>query len=368
MKKVAYVPHVIDSQEPPPQSNGYGAKRASAVPQVITRRASEISPEPIAWLWKHWIARGKLHILAGVPETGKTTIALSYAAIVSSGGEWPDDTRATVGSVLIWTAEDDADDTLVPPLMRMGADLDRIHFIEEARPPGAKSRPFNPATDMPALVERAKAIGDVALLILDPVVAAMPMTRNSHNNAESRNGMQPVVDFAKASDIAVIGIGHLTKGTAGKDPLERINGSGAFGALPRLVMGAAKNEADRIMVRIKSNIGPSGGGFGYHIDTAPLHEQPDIEATRIVWEYPLEGSALELLNSAEGETVSKLDEAKRFLRIALAKGERPQKEIEAEALAQGISERTLKRASQDGEIGKRKGGFGSSGGWVWWLS
>ena len=85
---------------------------------------------------------------------------------------------------------------------------------------------------------------------------------------------------------------------------------------------------------------------------------------------PLEGTALDLMNAAEGETakVSKLDEAKRFLRAALARGERPQKEIEAEALAQGISERTLKRASQDGEIGKRKGGFGSSGGWVWWLS
>ena len=144
----------------------------------------------------------------------------------------------------------------------MGADLDRIHFIEEACPPGGKPRPFNPATDLPALVAKAEAIGDVVLLILDPVVAVMPMTRNSHNNAESRNGMQPVVDFAKASDIAVVGIGHLTKGTAGKDPLERINGSGAFGALPRLVMGAAKNEAEggedkpeRIMVRIKSNIG-----------------------------------------------------------------------------------------------------------------
>jgi hypothetical protein len=28
-------------------------------PQVITRRASEIRPEPIAWLWKYWLARGK---------------------------------------------------------------------------------------------------------------------------------------------------------------------------------------------------------------------------------------------------------------------------------------------------------------------
>jgi putative DNA primase/helicase len=343
--------------------------------KVITRRASEINPEPITWLWKHWLARGKLHIIAGVPETGKTTIALSYAAIVSSGETWPDGTRATIGNVLIWTAEDDADDTLVPRLIRMGADLSRIHFIEQAIPPGAKARPFNPAIDMPDLVERAKAIKDVALLILDPVVAAMPMTRNSHNNAEARNGMQPVVDFAKASDTAVIGIGHLTKGTAGKDPLERINGSGAFGALPRLVMGAAKNEAEgdgepeRIIVRIKSNIGPSGGGFGYHIDMATLHENPAIEATRIVWGLPLEGTARELLNAAEAKQdgkVPKLDQAKQLLRATLADAAQRQTDIQAAAKAEGISWATLKRASEDGGVIKRKNGMAN--GWWWSLA
>jgi putative DNA primase/helicase len=340
-------------------------------PEITTRRASEIAPEPISWLWKYWLARGKLHIIAGVPETGKTTIALSYAAIVSSGATWPDGTRATIENVLLWTSEDDAADTLVPRLIRMDAGLDRIHFIEEAIPPGAKSRPFNPATDMPALVKKTKAIGDVALLILDPIVAAMPMNRNSHNNAESRNGMQPVVDFAKASDIAVLGIGHLTKGTAGKDPLERINGSGAFGALPRLVMGAAKNDAigddqpERIMVRIKSNIGPSGGGFGYHIDMAPLLERPDVEATRIVWGLSLEGTAHELLNTAEGmdedDKTSKVAEAMVFLKTALAPGERPQREIMADAKKAGISERTLVRATK-GTVGKRKTALG----WYWW--
>jgi putative DNA primase/helicase len=348
----------------------YVPKAAIASPQVMTRRASEISPEPIAWLWKYSLARGKLHIIGGVPETGKTTIALSYAAIVSSGGKWPDGTRATGGSVLIWTSEDDAADTLVPRLMRMSADRNRIHFIEEAIPPGAKARPFNPAIDMHALVDKAQEIGDVVLLILDPVVAAVPMNRNSHNNAESRNGMQPVVDFAKASNIAVVGIGHLTKGTVGKDPLERLNGSGAFGALPRLVMGAAKNaaegdnEPERIMVRIKSNIGPSGGGFGYHIDTALLHEQPDIEATRIVWEYPLEGSALELLNAAEGNQdgkAPKLDQAKQFLANFLTNAKRSATDVEAAAKGQGVTWSSVRRASD--EIGIRK--F-REGGRHWW--
>jgi len=45
---------------------------------------------------------------------------------------------------------------------------------------------------------------------------------------------------------------HLTKGSVGKNPLERLNGSGAFGALPRVVMGAAKNEAEATASRSES--------------------------------------------------------------------------------------------------------------------
>jgi putative DNA primase/helicase len=357
----------IPFDDAPAAPRGNGKDTAA---QVITRRANEIALKAIAWLWKYWLARGKLHIIAGVPEAGKTTIALSFAAIISSSGMWPDGTRATAGDVLIWTSEDDPEDTLIPRLTRMGADLSRIHFIEQARPPDGKPRPFSPATDLPALEDKTKTIGNVALLILDPVVAAIPMSRNSHNNAEARNGMQPVVDYARATRAAVVGIGHLAKGTAGKDPLERINGSGAFGALPRLVMGAAKNEAggdepERIMVRVKSNIGPSGGGFGYRIDMAPLLERPDIEATRIVWERAIEGTARELLNAAEGldegDKTSKVAEAMVFLKTALAHGERLGREVAAEAKKAGISERTLERAMK-GTVGKRKAALG----WYWW--
>jgi putative DNA primase/helicase len=339
--------------------------------EIITRRASDVNPETFSWLWKYWIARGKFHLIGGVPETGKTTITLSFAAIVSSSSTWPDGTRAPGGNVLIWTSEDDPADTLVPRLIRMGADLDRIYFIEEARLPGKKPRPFSPATDMPDLVAKAELIGNVALLVLDPVVAAIPISRDSHNNAETRNGMQPVVDFAKASNAAVVGITHLAKGSVGKDPLERLAGSLAFGALPRIVMGAAKNEMDgedqpeRLMVRIKSNIGPSGGGFGYHIDAARLYERPDIEATRIVWEHEIEGSARALLAEAESRDeddgkAPKVAEAIIFIRSALAGGERPAMEITEEAKKTGISERTLRRAMK-GTVGKRKG----ESGWFW---
>jgi len=45
-------------------------------------RANDVAPEPIKWLWPNWLAEGKLHILAGSPATGKTTIGCAFAATV----------------------------------------------------------------------------------------------------------------------------------------------------------------------------------------------------------------------------------------------------------------------------------------------
>jgi len=41
---------------------------------------------PIEWLWPGWLAGGKIHIIGGAPGSGKTTICMKLAAIVSSGG------------------------------------------------------------------------------------------------------------------------------------------------------------------------------------------------------------------------------------------------------------------------------------------
>jgi putative DNA primase/helicase len=376
MKTAAYVPPegaktaaIDDGQGPAAGLNG-----ARSNGETFLIKASEIAPEPIAWLWKYWLARGKLHIIAGAPGGGKTTIYLSFAAIISSGAKWPDGTRAAVGNVLIWTSEDGHADTIIPRLMRMGADLDRIFIVRSQREANGKTRAFNPSTDMESLREKAATIsGGVDFVFLDPVVSAVPVTRNSDKNAETRAGLTPFVDFVVELNAAGGGVTHVSKGTSGKDPLERVTGTLAYGAVPRIVLLTSVNKAEgdgepeRIMVRVKNNIGPNDGGFGFHIDTAPLIERPDIEATRIVWESPLEGSALELLNDAEGETgkVSKLDEAKRFLRAALSKGERPATEIKAAAAAENITGGTLKRASEGGEIIKQKDGHG---GWNWSLS
>ncbi len=200
--------------------------------------AADITPEPINWLWNGWLATGKVHILGGAPGTGKTTISMAFAATVTTGGCWPDSTQSPIGNVVIWSGEDDPADTLVPRLTLSGADLSKVYFIAAVKE-GNEKRSFDPAHDMEALRRKLAEIGEVSLLIVDPIVSAI--AGDSHKNAEVRRGLQPLADLAASMRCALLGITHFSKGTGGRDPVERLTGSLAFGAVARVVLVAARS-------------------------------------------------------------------------------------------------------------------------------
>jgi hypothetical protein len=84
---------------------------------LIVRRASEITPEPIEWLWPNRVAIGKQTMIVGEPGLGKSQLTAFMAAAITTGGQWPcDEGRAPLGSVIILSAEDDAADTMRPRL------------------------------------------------------------------------------------------------------------------------------------------------------------------------------------------------------------------------------------------------------------
>ena len=310
--------------EPPNNGATADAKRAVRAELIALEN---LKMEPIDWIWDKWLARGKIHLIAGVPEAGKTTDGLSLCATVSSGGRWPDGTKAAPGNVLIWSGEDGLAETIKPRLVAMGADPKRIWIVRGALDETGKLRPFNPQTDLPALALVAKEIpGGVDLLVVDPIVSVIGGKVDNGNNAGHREKLQPLVDFAEEMKCAVIGITHFTKGTIGKDPIDRVTGSLAFAAVARVVLVATKNKGgdpERMFIMVKNNLAPTVGGYGYSIVGAPLTERPDIIASRIVWGERLEGSARDLLAEAEddGKAASGSAEASQsvqaFLETAL---------------------------------------------------
>jgi putative DNA primase/helicase len=347
------------------------AKIDSAFMEVGVLRASDVVPEAITWLWPGWLAAGKMHVLGGAPGVGKSTIAMALAATVTTGGRWPDGTRSVAGNVVVWSGEDDPADTLIPRLALMGADLSRAYFITDTQE-GNERRSFDPARDMEPLRRKLAEIGDVRLLIVDPIVSAV--AADSHKNSEVRRGLQPLVDLAASMRCALLGITHFSKGTGGRDPVERLTGSLAFGALARIVLVAAKRQEEgedgrtlRLFCRAKSNIGPDDGGFEYDLHQSELSAHHGVFASAIAWGSPLDGTARELLAVADAtdDDGGSVADAQRFLADLLADGPLPVKTIRSDADSAGYAWATIRRAQKALGIEARKAGMKS--GWAWRL-
>jgi hypothetical protein len=335
---------------------------------AVLQKASELKPKPINWIWRGWIAGGKFHLLGGVAGTGKTTISLALVSSITTGGSFPDGSRAPKGNVVVWTGEDDVCDTLTPRLMAMGADLERVHFIQGMKT-GREERPFEPSSDMPFLKEAIEKIGDVKVLIIDPIVSVVK--GDSHKNAEVRKDLTPLVQMAEQIGFAIIGITHFSKGTSGREPIERITGSLAFGAVARVVLVASKTKNEdgndiRIFLRAKSNIGIDEGGFEYSLESATTNN--GIATSRVHWGLLINGSARDLLGEAEdGSDGGGIKGCMSLITDLLAYGEVSAKQMEKDCTGAGYTHATIRRARKQLGIKPEKKGMGVSGFWLWKL-
>lgn len=361
---------------PPPASPGPAPKRASnsAAPEesfVELLQGSKVKPTGIDWEWDQWLALRKLHLLAGEPGVGKTTVASALGATMTVEGRWPDGSYCkTSRSVVMWSNEDDIEDTLIPRFMANGADMSRVYFVDAVNHRG-KRRSFDPAKDLNLLKRQIAQIGDVGLVIVDS--AANLVNGDSHKNNEVRKSLQPLVDAARELNFCALGLVHFNKGTESQNPLNKIVGSVGFGGMARLVMAAAIDPEDsskRLLVRVKSNIGQNHGGFRYKFAIEPLPNHPDISATHIEWIEPVEGNAKDLLGidlqAKDANESAKVKEAKEFLGRTLADGMLRSEEVFERAKEAGIAKRTLDRAKADLKVTHVKPDGSSK--WYWMLN
>jgi putative DNA primase/helicase len=337
------------------RADGRDSRAGNAAGHEIPPQTGEdFLMQPVEWHWKGWLAYGKFHVLAGSKAAGKSTLGFDLMARTSSVGEWPDGTAAPIGDVIVWSGEDNIEDTILPRFAAAGGDLKRIYPIKHVPLPNGQSRPFDPSTDIPLLAEMVDKLPEPKMLMIDPVVLALAAQIDSHKNSETRRGLQPLVELAERRNIVLLGITHFTKGTADRDPVDRVTGSLAFGAIPRIVLGASADEdgRQRRLVRISSNIGPSGGGFEYTMFQSPLPGY-NFFAQRISWGVQLRGAAKDLLNAARQSAQAK---AAAFLAELLESGPQPSREVKAAAEANGHSWATVRLAQKHLGVKAKKDG------------
>jgi hypothetical protein len=366
------------------EASGAGGT-SRATPRLISKRASEIRLAPIEWLWPGRIAIGKLTLIGGDPGLGKSQIATFVAARITTGSPWPcNEGRAIVGNVVIFSAEDGVADTIVPRLVSAGADRERVEIVSGVVDSSGR-RTFDLKADIALLESKVRDLGNVKLIIIDPISAYLGKV-DGNDNVKTRNVLEPIAEMADRLRIGVLGLTHLNKGgsATGQRALLRFIGSIATIAAARagfVVVEDREVEGRILFLHAKNNIAPPQPGMAYRILQRIIGDEdakPAVVAAYIDWELNHVTQSADAALSApqqlsEGEPSAK-DEAAEFLQDLLAGGEMPVKEVEREAVAASLHEsgkpigqsKPFRDARKALGVKTRKAGFGKKG-WVWVL-
>lgn len=308
---------------------------------------ADIPTEEVNWLWYPYIPYGKITILQGDPGCGKTMVALSLAAMLSTGAALPFSPQANEPiTILYQTSEDGIADTIKPRLERAQADCTRIKIIDESKMPLR----FDD-TRLEAAVRQENA----RLLILDPLSAYIGESVSMNQANEVRSAFRSLYSMAQRTGCAVLIVAHMNK-MNGTSALYRTSGSIDVAGAVRSILTVTryrKSPTQRVLVPVKSNLAPAGNGL--------LLEVTD----HVEWLDQLEeADADQLLNGNQGPAApTKQQQAEQGLLQLLQNGPMSHKEIILHFSRQGISKRTVELAKSNLPIKSIR----IKDGWLWQL-
>lgn len=342
----------------------------SSVPsrRFVMRRASEIEPLAVEFLWEPRVPGGVLSLFAGDPKLGKSFVTTAMAASVSRGAPLPmDDRHRDPASVIIMSAEDDVARTIVPRLRSAGSNLDKIHILESiSLEDGTEALP-SLRSDLDRIEEAAASLGDCKLIIIDAITAYM-FGIDDHRNAELRGVLSPLKRLAERLGIAVVLVSHTNK-AGGPNGKYRVQGSIAYVGACRANFLFLKDREDPtgrrvLMLDNGCNLAPTLPTLAYHIEDRG--DGPAVE-----WETEAVLITTEEALAAEtevGEDRSEAREVDRWLQETLADGPLPTKVIFKSGRDAGFSPDQAKRAKKRMLVRSYKEGFSSDAArWVWVL-
>jgi hypothetical protein len=341
-------------------------------------RLSDVQPEEVQWLWKPYLPIGKVTLLEGDPESGKSYLSLAIAAHVTNGhglpayGTQPSEKR-TARNVLLLTGEDGTADTVVPRLLKVGGDSTRVFQLRGiVQTKDDKDVELTITLDAVAHIEEALKQFQPELVVVDPFQSFL----GTHVDMHRANEIRPVLDglgkLAAKYGCAIVLIRHLKKDTAGGANYRGLGSIDIYAAarsvllagknplppstaelLSTDVAGKLKDEKTRcVFAQSKCSLTKSGPAIAY-----------DIAESGLTLNGPVSVTADDILQIVP--KLSQRDDIDEWLVKFLQDGPKTAKVVKQAGKQQSFSERQLNNTAERLGIERKPGGFGK--GWLWSL-
>lgn len=331
-----------------------GAKcREEAKPRPLWNRLADVAATRQDWLWPGRFPRGTVSLIAGQKGDGKSTFLSELIAIVTGGRIWPDGgSRNTPASVIVLQDEESLSSMIRPRVDRFGGDSKRVACLTGvARGASEVELSFSLARDVDALEVLAEEIGDVAMVLIDPIGSYMTGI-SGYCEGETREAINPLFKFAERYKIAVVAVAHLNKaGDKGID--DRISGTFALPAKARMVWYLSRdpsNRSRRLLTHLKGNLDEgveTGLAFSYPKKERLAWSAKPVRLDARQVDNQLRRVALEErmgMRQVGAERKSRLPAAKAFVVAVLEGGPVDRTELRKKAEACGLKVTTYHKA------------------------
>lgn len=298
----------------------------------MVKQLSLIKPEEVDWIWYPYIPRGKVTLLEGDPDLGKSWLTMAIASHITKGKRFPLTGHRIEGTVMMMSAEDGLADTIRPRFDLLQADTSRIFCYDTAVT-------FDP--DGADLVEEQIEKYKPTLVVIDPLVAYLGGSVDLHKANETREVMARLAKLAERQAVAVLAVRHLTKGSRDR-AIYRGIGSIDLTAAARSILLVGRDPDDefgRVLCHIKSNLAPKGDSFKYELRR---EVKPPFR-----WGETTQLTPADLFKIEKAPSASEYTAARDFLIDKLKKEPQPTATVMRDAEARGISVKMLSRVAQD---------------------
>lgn len=269
-----------------------------------------VIPTQLEWNWDGYVLKARLTSWIADGGTGKTSVSMNYAARLTNGSPNPPENRddpytdpATwnrPGYVIVISAEDDADNSLVHKLMDAGADLRYVidlSHVDIDTATGSTTDTFQLPRDIPylqrviryfsvpgnPLPEGKKVLpGGVVQVFIDPFmrISTIPVNGNQRLGSEI---LIPLEEVAKRTGTGILILHHFHKGSRSANAkrgnlIDYVGASKGFTDFIRCNIALLHDETDPDvvhMISLKTNVGKA----------QPVAFM--VREGRIVWGQPL---------------------------------------------------------------------------------